>query len=96
VELEVRRRTDIHSCVQSYVEKSVSLGRRVDADTYAREYFRAEPQDLQSKLVERVGEIIAALNDANNIAYGISKKMFDDYQRLPVPHKTHKPSRRAL
>jgi Fic family protein len=96
VDLEVRRRTDIHACVKSYVEKSVGQGRRADTDTYAREYFRAEPQDLQSKLVERVAEIIAALNDANHIAYGISKKMFDDYQQLPAPRKKHKPQRRAL
>jgi hypothetical protein len=96
VELEVRRRADIHTYVKSFVEKSVSQGRRVDADAYAREYFRAEPQDLQSKLVERVGEIIAALNDANHIAYGISKKMFGDYQRLPVPRKTQKPRSRVL
>ncbi len=96
VELEVRRRADIHTCVKSYVEKSVSQGRRVDPDAYAREYFHTESQDLQSKLVERVGEIIAALNDASHIAYGISKRMFGDYQRLPAPRSTQKPRSRVL
>ncbi len=96
VELEVRRRADIHTYVKSFVEKSVSQGRRVDPDAYAREYFHTESQDLQSKLVERVGEIIAALNDASHIAYGISKRMFGDYQRLPAPRSTQKPRSRVL
>jgi hypothetical protein len=38
--------------------------------------------------VERVGEIGAALNDANHIACGISKNTLGDYQRLPGPRKT--------
>jgi hypothetical protein len=91
VELEVQRRADIHAFVKSYIEKSVRQGRRVDTDVHAHEYFHAEPKDLQSKLIERVGKIIAALNDANHIAYGIPKKMFGDYQRLPVRGKIRKP-----
>src|SRR5216684_1770562 len=88
VELEVRRRADIHTYVKSFVEKSVSQGRRVDADAYAREYFRAEPQDLQSKLVERVGEIIAALNDANHMAFRKRCSATTSGYRFPEKHKS--------
>jgi Fic family protein len=84
LELEVRHRGDIHTCVKSYVESSVRQRERVRAHAYARECFSAEPPDLQSKLAERVAEIVAALNDANHIAYGISKKLFGEYQSLPT------------
>jgi hypothetical protein len=36
-------------------------------------------------LAERVVEIVAALNDANHIAYGIPKRLFGEYQSLPIP-----------
>jgi hypothetical protein len=85
LELEVRHRGDIHTCVKSYVESSVRQLARVRAHAYAVECFSAEPQELRTKLAERVAEIVAALNDANYIAYGIPKRLFGEYQSLPIP-----------
>lgn len=82
VELEFRRRTDIYTCVKVYVEKSVAAGRRLDAGAVARDRFAADPPEIQQKLIERVDEIVAALNDANHIAYGIPTAAFKEYQGL--------------
>jgi len=70
----------------AYIQGYVDSASRYDA------YVGRE----RSALVERVGEIIAALNDASHIAYGISKKMFGDYQRLPAPRRTQKARSRVL
>lgn len=82
IELEARRRADIHASVRSYVETSVSQRRRLDVEAFARERFSAEPGDLQHRLVERVSAIVSSLNDANHIAYGIARDTFNRYEGL--------------
>lgn len=68
--------------MKSYVEASVRQGRRLTYDIFAREHFAAQPEDLRSRLIRHIGNVIAALNDANHVAYGISKEDFDAYQGL--------------
>lgn len=85
MELEFRRRTDIYACVKSYVEQSVAAGQRIDWDAFARGRFLTDPVDTRSQLMERVHEIIAALNEANHIAYGIPRETFNAYERLRGP-----------
>ena len=89
-ELEIRHRADIQTCVKSYVQKSLTLGRRFGTEVHVRECFWAELRERQAQLVERVDEIVAALNDANHIAYGISRQTFLEYEKLPVPDITPK------
>jgi hypothetical protein len=83
VELEARRRSDIHASVKAYVESSVNRGLRLDLAAFIAERFATEPAELREKLLERVGAVVAALNDANHIAYGIRKATFEEYLRLP-------------
>jgi len=87
VEFEVRRRTDIYACVKLYVERSATAGRRLDPQTFVRDYFIAEPADVQAQMIERVSEVIAALNEASHVAYGISKQAFATYAHLPLATK---------
>lgn len=86
IELEARRRADIHACVSAYVDTSIREGRLVDVATFTRERFAAESEDLQGRLVERVSAIIASLNDANHIAYGIARDAFNRYEGLVRRH----------
>jgi Fic family protein len=83
VELEFRRREDIYGCVKAYVEKSVANGRRIDLAAFARECFRTDSGTVRTQLTERVTEIVAALQEGNHIAYGVSRKVFDRYTQLP-------------
>lgn len=83
MELEFKHRKEIYGCVQAYVEKSVADGRYANLDEFTGNYFQTDSADLRSKLGERVKEIIAALQEGNHIAYGISKKTFDSYASLP-------------
>lgn len=82
VELEARRRADIHACVRAYVEASVDARRRLDVAAFARERFSAESAHLQQRLVERISAIVSSLNDANHIAYGIGRETFNRYEGL--------------
>lgn len=86
VDLEAQRRADIHGCVRAYIETSVSRECPLDIDAFARERFSAEPADVRHRLIERVAAIVSSLNDANHIAYGIARDMFDRYGRLPQPN----------
>lgn len=70
--------------MKSYVEAQVRQGQRIPYEVFAREYFAAQPEDLRSRLIERVSGIVAALNDANHVAYGVSRQTFDAYQALPA------------
>lgn len=83
MELEFKRRTDIYGCVRAYVEKSVTDGFRADPHAFAREYFSKDSEDIQLKLMERVTDIVASLQEGNHIAYGVSRKTFADYVDLP-------------
>lgn len=67
--------------MKAYVEKSVNDGCRADLDAFAYECFHEDPESVRSKLIERVTEIVAALQEGNHIAYGISRKTFDAYSR---------------
>src|SRR5690606_654764 len=85
MELEFRRRTEIYACVKSYGEPAVAAGQRIDWDAFARGRFRTHRVVTRSQLMERVHEIIAALNEANHIAYGIPRETFNAYERLRGP-----------
>jgi hypothetical protein len=49
-----------------------------------RSGFRARITDAQAALVDRVVEIVAALENGNAYAYGIARGSFDEYASLPV------------
>jgi hypothetical protein len=86
IELEVRRRVDIHACVKAYVETSIAQGRRLDIAAFADERFAAEPAGLQQRLVERVGAIISALmtRTTSRTAFQSGPSMTMLGSRLPV------------
>lgn len=84
VELEFRRRDDIYGCVKAYIEKSVDGGHRLNPDAFTHKFFHADSEPARSQLVGQATQIIAALQEGNHIAYGISRKTFDLYMRLPT------------
>ncbi|MFI4987831.1 MAG: Fic family protein [Alphaproteobacteria bacterium] len=82
IELEFRRRSDIYGCIKAFMERSVQDRARGDLGAFARDYFQGEPEEVRLKLAERVSDIVEALNDANAIAYGIPRDLFENYLRL--------------
>lgn len=77
--------------MKGYVARSLSEGRRLEIDEYLNSVFAQEGADTKDALLKRGADIIESLNSGNNIAYGISRKEFDDFEALaPAPSSDDK------
>ena len=87
IELEMRRRTDIYGAVAAYVGSVVEAGKPADPGEYLSERFAHEDEPVRSVLVARILAIVDALQEVNHAEYGISRKLFGEYEaiRAPVP-----------
>jgi hypothetical protein len=91
IELELRKRKDIRSAVSQYVDQTVSTGRRQDTAEFCTMIFVDDVDDAKDMLVDRVRNIIESLHDGNAIAYGISRKSFENYNRIGASAKPPAP-----
>ena len=66
------------------MEQALHEGSLGDPRQTALEFFKADPEETRSKLADRVSDIVKALHEGNHIAYGIPRKTFDEYEKLPV------------
>lgn len=84
IALEMRRRADIYGAVAAYVGEVVGSGSLKDPDEYFLARFSDDDEPTRSALVSRVCAIVEALQDGNHTAYGISRKLFDEYDTIRV------------
>jgi Fic family protein len=92
VEIEFRRRDDIQRCIQAYVAGVIGdTTSDVPAD-FAAEHFAEEGEErTRNLLVDRVTEIVEALDEGNHIAYGLSRATFAGYQEALKRRAEHQP-----
>lgn len=80
LDIELKRRADIFSCTRDYVREVAEGKIAANADVYARERFKEEPDATRDLIVDRVVEVVDSLEEGNHIAYGISRDCFAAYQ----------------
>lgn len=87
-ELEYKRRADVYGAVREYVVQSIDAGAKPSVDDFLADKFSKDESKTKDMLIRRTGDIIVTLHEGNHIAYGISRKMFDAYDKLaPVPNR---------
>lgn len=84
VEIEFRRRRDLQACVRNYLASVVRDPETESAVEFARGFFADDDESTREVLVERIAEIVEALDEGNHIAYGISRGEFADYKTAMV------------
>lgn len=85
IELEMRRRTDIYGAVAAYVRSVVEAGKPVDPGAYLSERFAGEDEPVRGVLISRIRAIVDALHEGNHAAYGISRKLYGEYEEIHAP-----------
>ncbi|MBR0687755.1 hypothetical protein JQ594_17625 [Bradyrhizobium manausense] len=74
LDIEFRRRNDIFGAVKAYVAAIGNSEQPGSFEEFARQHFPDDDGQTQELLADRVREIIESLNDANHIAYGVSRQ----------------------
>jgi hypothetical protein len=85
IRLGIRYGREIDRCVRFYVMASVDAGCRLEALPIVADQLSRIPTEDRGRLTEYVGQIVAALNDANHIAFGVPRKLFEQYSSLDWP-----------
>ncbi len=86
LETEVRHRSLIYQLVKAHVAATVEARAPLDAYGHALEALDGGSAGLapevREAVAQRVTEIVEALNEGNHIAYGIPRKLFEDYAQV--------------
>jgi len=82
VEIEFKRRNDIYQCVRDYVAAFTDRVVEKGVEDFAEVRFADENETVRRLLVGRISEITNSLAEGNHIAYGISRRAFDDYKAV--------------
>jgi Fic family protein len=85
IRIEMRRASDLASAAKAYVAQAIELGERPKVRDFVGQYFANDVSDEKPLIIERAIRIIEALDEANHVAYGISRADFTKLQQISNP-----------